>query len=257
MAAIMAASNLGNTNAQLQTSLGELSSGSKLSAVTDAGGLAVSMNLTAADSRSAAASTNIGNSLSYLQTQNGALTVAGNVLNRVAELQTLFQDPTKTASDLANYDAEFTQLQGQITSIAAEQFNGKNLFATALTTKVSQDGSQTVTLSSKDLAGNAGVTAITGAAGLAAVTEANVATAINGVATMQANNGAEQSRLGFASNLLSVNQTNLEAANSRISDVDVAHESTNLARLNVLSQAGTSMLAQANQSEQSVLKLLQ
>ena len=77
------------------------------------------------------------------------------------------------------------------------------------------------------------------------------------VATMRATNGSEQSRLGFASELVTVNKANLEAANSRITDVDVASESTQLARWNVLVQAGTSMLAQANQSAQTALKLLQ
>jgi len=73
---------------------------------------------------------------------------------------------------------------------------------------------------------------------------------------MRANNGAEQSRLNFASNLLSTNQTNLRSAISSISDVDVAQETTNLAKWNVLVQAGTSMLTQANQSAQTTLKLI-
>ena len=95
------------------------------------------------------------------------------------------------------------------------------------------------------------------AANLAAITVAQVSTAIENVATMRATNGSEQSRLGFASELVTVNKANLEAANSRITDVDVASESTQLARWNVLVQAGTSMLAQANQSAQTALKLLQ
>ena len=74
---------------------------------------------------------------------------------------------------------------------------------------------------------------------------------------MRANNGSEQSRLNFASELVTTNKANLEAANSRIVDVDVASESTQLARWNILTQAGTSMLSQANQSAQSALKLLQ
>ncbi|MFA5264948.1 MAG: flagellin, partial [Opitutaceae bacterium] len=81
-------------------------------------------------------------------------------------------------------------------------------------------------------------------------------TAIENVATLRATNGADQSRAGFQSELLTVNKANLEAANSRIVDVDVAEESTQLARWNVLVQAGTAMLAQANQSAQSVLSLL-
>ena len=85
----------------------------------------------------------------------------------------------------------------------------------------------------------------------------DVTTALENVANMRASNGAEQSRLGFASELLTINKANLEAATSRITDVDVAEESTNLARWNTLVSAGTSMLSQANQSAQTVLKLLQ
>jgi flagellin len=80
--------------------------------------------------------------------------------------------------------------------------------------------------------------------------------AIESLATMRATNGAEQSRLTFAADMLSVNKANLEAANSRIIDVDVAKESSQLARFSILQQAGTAMLAQANQSSQSVLRLL-
>ena len=83
-----------------------------------------------------------------------------------------------------------------------------------------------------------------------------IRTAIQNVATMRADNGAEQSRLGFASEVLTTNKANLEAANSRIIDVDVAEESTQLARWNTLVQAGTAMLSQANQSAQIALKLL-
>jgi flagellin len=256
--ATIAANNLAASNDMLQKSLNRLSSGSKIvTPADDAGGLAVSMKLSAAARRSGAAAVNIGNSVSFLQTQDGALKVSGKVLDRISELHTLYLDPTKNATDLSNYDAEFTQLQAQITSLAGEKFNGINLFANALTTTVSEDGTQSVALSSKDLAGNAGVTAITAAANLGAVTQANIDSAIQGVATFRASNGAEQSRLGFASEVLTVNKANLEAASSRITDVDVAQESTQLARFNILVQSGTAMLAQANQSAQIALKLLQ
>jgi flagellin len=81
-------------------------------------------------------------------------------------------------------------------------------------------------------------------------------TAIQTLATMRATNGAQQSRLSFAGDLLAINKVNLEAANGRIIDVDVASESANLARFSILQQAGTAMLAQANQSQQSILRLL-
>jgi flagellin len=257
-AATSAANNLASSNSMLQKSLNRLSSGSKIvNPSDDAGGLAVSMKLSAAARRSGAANTNIANSISYLQTQEGVMKVTAKVLERISELKTLSLDQTKNATDIANYDSEFTQLKAQLGSLALEKFNGVNLFNQALTTAVSEDGTQTVAISAKDLAGNAGVTAIGAAANLAAVTQGNIDGAIQGLADFRANNGAEQSRLGFAAEVLTVNKANLEAATSRIVDVDVAEESTQLARYNTLVQAGTSMLAQANQSAQNVLKLLQ
>jgi flagellin len=80
--------------------------------------------------------------------------------------------------------------------------------------------------------------------------------AIQNLATLRANNGAEQQRMTFAADMLAINKVNLESANSRIADVDIAAESANLARLNILQQAGTAMLAQANMASQSVLRLL-
>jgi flagellin len=85
---------------------------------------------------------------------------------------------------------------------------------------------------------------------------ATIQAQIQNLATLRANNGAEQSRLSFAADMLSINKINLESANSRIVDVDVAAESSQLARFNILQQAGTAMLAQANQSTQSILRLI-
>jgi flagellin len=261
--ATIAANNLANSNAMLQNSLNELSSGSKLvNPSADAGGMAVSMKLTAAADRAGAANTNISNTTSYLQTQDGVLQVAGSVMDRISELYTLYQDPTKNASDKDNYDSEFNQLQSELTSLSTESFNGVDLFgSSSLSVQVSEDGSQTVSIAAADLASTAtGVGAlvassITSLANISSLSD--ITDAIQNVATLRATNGAETSRLGFASQVLTNNQTNLEAANSSISDVDVAQESTQLARWNVLVQAGTSMLSQANQSSQVALKLLQ
>lgn len=265
-AATVAANNLASSTANLQKSLNRLSSGSKIvTPADDAGGLAVSMKLSAAAKRSGAAAINIGNAVSLLQTQDGVMKVAGKVLERIGELWTLYQDPTKNSSDLSNYDAEFSQLQKQLTALTAETFNGQNLFgSSALTIPVSENGSQQVSLSAKDLtstsSGVGNVTSTSTFASLGSTASGGLATiqsAIQNIATMRANNGAEQSRLGFASEVLTTNKANLEAANSRIIDVDVAEESTQLARWNVLVQSGTAMLSQANQSAQTALKLLQ
>ena len=266
-AATVASNNLAASNSMLQRSLNRLSSGSKIvNPADDAGGLAVSMKLSAAAKRSGAAAANIGNSVSFLQAQDGVLKVAGKVLDRMSELSTLYSDPTKNTTDKSNYDAEFNQLQKELDSLTQETFNGNSLFgSTDLTVKVSEDGGQTVTMTGVDLADSttgvgtltAGATD-TSSASLAdsANTLANITTALQSVATARANNGAEQSRLGFASEVLTVNKANLEAANSRITDVDVAEESTQLARWNILVQSGTAMLSQANQSAQVALKLI-
>ena len=255
--ATLAAANLGHSNSQLQKSLARLSSGSRIaSPADDAGGLAVSMKLSAAINRTDATATNISNAISFLQTQDGSLKTAGDVLNRVSELKTLSTDVTKGASDIANYDAEFTALKAQLTSLASGTFNGINLFGGGtLSVTVSEDGGQSMNITQAALATS--VTAVTGGANLAALSVSTISTAIQSVATNRAQNGAETSRLSFNADVLATNKTNLEAANSRIVDVDVAYESTKLARNSILVQAGTSMLAQANASSQAALRLLQ
>jgi flagellin len=265
-AATVAANNLAASNASLQRSLNRLSSGSKIvNPSDDAGGLAVSMKLSAAAVRQGAVASNIGNATSYLQTQDGALKVTGKILDRISELKTLYSDPTKNSDDLANYDSEFTALQDQLTAITNEKFNGVALFgSTDLTVNVTEDASSSsaVTIQARDLGDSSdGIGAITATGvqtlGSSGFDLSDITDAIQNVATMRAENGAEQSRLGFASELLTVNKANLEAASSRIVDVDVAQESTQLARWNVLVQSGTAMLSQANQSAQTALRLLQ
>jgi flagellin len=256
-AASNAAYNLSQSNAMLQKSLARLSSGSKIvSPADDAGGLAVSMRMSAAIHRTDATNTNVSNAVSFLQTQDGGLQVAGKILDRISELKTLSTDVTKNAGDIANYDAEFTALKSELTDITGNTFNGVSLFGGGtLAVGTSEDGSQSLNITQADLATN--VTTITGAANLGALTVANISTAITNVASSRAQNGADSSRLGFAGEMLSTNRTNLEAANSRITDVDVAQETTVLARNNILVQAGAAMLAQANASSQVALKLLQ
>jgi flagellin len=268
-AATTAAANLAKTNSLLQKSLGRLSSGSRLvNAADDAAGLGVSMKLSAAIRRTSAATNSVANAASFLQVQDGALKIAGDVLDRISELAGLYQDVTKSTTDKANYDLEFTALKSALADLQGEKFNGVFLFVNGadpvpgnLNVITSEDGSQDQTVTKSDLL-NATVTAAAGSgvASLSALTGTNttlVTAAIESIAGMRAQNGAEASRLGFAADLLSVNKTNLEAANSRIADVDVAQESTQLAKYNILQQAGTAMLAQANVSTQSVLRLLQ
>jgi len=259
--ALVASNNLATSSSMLQKSLNRLSSGSRIvSPADDAGGLAVSMKISAAANRQGAVANNIGNSVSYLQTQDGALSIAGKVLDRMSQLSILYSDPTKNTSDQANYDSEFKSLQSQLSALTSEKFNGTSLFGTTgLSVGVTEDGATTVSLAGIDLTStSSGVGQVSGTTNtsLGTVSLSTITSALQNVATFRANNGANQSRLGFAGDLINVNKTNLEAANSRIIDVDVASESTQLARWNVLVQAGTAMLAQANQSPQSALKLL-
>jgi flagellin len=265
-----AAYNLANANVNLQRSLQRLSSGSRInSSFDDAGGLAVSMKMSASIRRTEATQANVGNAIALLQTQDGVLKSADGVLNRMSELATLAQDVTKSTSDLALYSTELTQLKGQLNLMLSEKFNGITLFSaagsagTTLTVVTSHDGGQSVGITQSDLnslSTTVGSTATTGmiitsnTGAQSAVT--TITTAIQNLATLRANNGAEQTRLTFAADMLSVNKINLEAANSRIIDVDVASESAQLARFNILQQAGTAMLAQANQSTQSILRLI-
>jgi flagellin len=280
-AATSAAYNLSSTNVNLQRSLNRLSSGSRInSSFDDAGGLAVSMKLSASIRRTEATQANVNNALSYLETQDGVLKTAEKVVSRMSELIQLAADVTKSTTDTALYKTEYQSLQSQLGSMLGEQFNGINLFTSggvdttinnsSLEVVTSQDGEQTIGISQLDLGAVGGYvgtasTDITkaivpgdafGSATGAAAAISNITLAIQTLAELRATNGSEQVRLTFASDMLAVNKTNLEAANGRITDVDIALESANLARLNILQQAGSAMLAQANQANQSVLRLL-
>ena len=240
----------------LQKSLSRLSSGIKItSPADDAGGLAVSMKMSAAIRRTDAVNNNVANAVSFLQTQDGGLKTSGEILDRISELRTLYSDVTKSANDKANYETEFDQLKSQLTNLASEKFNSVGLYGgTTLSVVTTEDAGQSVSIDQSAL--TTAVTSITGAADLSDITIGTATTAIQNVANLRAANGAQTSRLQFASEMLSVNRTNLEAANSRIIDTDVAFESTQFARFSILVQSGAAMLAQANGSAQVALRLL-
>ncbi len=135
-AATVASNNLSASNSMLQKSLNRLSSGSKIvNPSDDAGGLAVSMKLSAAAKRSGAAASNIGNSVSFLQSQDGVMKVAGKVLDRMSELKTLYTDPTKNSNDLANYDSEFTALKSELSSLSPARRSTASPCSAALTSR--------------------------------------------------------------------------------------------------------------------------
>ena len=256
-AASIASNNLSASNAMLQKSLNRLSSGSKIvNASDDAGGVAVAARLSSAAKRTGVVSQNISNALSFLQHQDSALKTVGKILERMSELQALYSDSTKSDDDKALYSTEFTALTGSLTNMTDDQVNTKDLFGST-NLKVSINDSL---VTSGDVVefGSADLSAVIGTSGanldIANVSDLN--TAIQGIAELRATNGATQSNLGFQLELQSAAKINQESAVSRIMDVDVAEESTRLARWNTLVQAGTSMIAQANGSTQSALQLL-
>ena len=252
---------LSESSAMLSKSLARLSSGSKIvSPEDDAAGLAVSMKFDAQINRTTAAKGNVSNAISFSQTQDGFLGKVAKALDRMSELSILAQDVTKSDADRTLYDAEFQKLDDYVVNVAAKDFNGVSLFSsTALS--VTQDGDGgTFAMNAVDLAAAAAYTGlnaavVTTAAG-AATALTTVKTAITQLASDRANVGANISRLNYTNEQLGVLRDNLSAANSRIKDVDVAEESTQFARYNILVQAGTAMLAQANATPQSALRLL-
>jgi flagellin len=262
-AATAAIYNLDRTNVNLKKSLTRLSSGLRInSAFDDAGGLAVSMKLASAIRRTDAASANVGNALSFLQTQDGVLKTAGSILDRMSELATLASDPIKTSDDRALYNTEFTELEEEMTSLLNEEFNGISLFSATgdiLTLRTSENGVQTMGITQVDLQDvqSAVITLDVDTDTNATAAVAALDLQIQALAVLRARNGAEQSRVSYAQDILAVNRNNLEAANSQIMDVDIAKESTEFARQTILAQAGVAMLAQANLSSEVTLRLLE
>jgi flagellin len=240
MAAITSATNLDKSTNDLNSALAQLSSGSKIvNPATDPAGTAESLELTAQVGQTNAENNNVSNALSFLQTQDGYLTQIGAALNQMSTLSVEAQDPTKTTAELADYDAEYQALAGFITGTASASFNGVSLFGGSL-------GVAAQTAPGGGLTSSAS----------AVLAETAVNTAITTLASDQAKNGASEDTLTYSGNELGVLADNLTAANSNIADVDVATESTKYAEYQILVQSGTAMLAQANQSPASVLKLL-
>jgi flagellin len=255
-----AASMLMHSSSMLAKSLSRLSSGSKItSPADDSAGLAVSMRLSAQLARIDAAQSNVGDAISFNQTQDGYLQKMNDAFNRMSELSILAQDSTKTDADRSLYQTEFAALGSYITTAATKDFNGVSLFSsTALNITTDSDGN-TFTMAGLNLA-NATYTTAT-ASDISNQTNAKAAltavkAAITQLATDRSSLGANIESLGYYNDQLTSLKNNLSAANSRIVDVDVAQESTSYARFNILVQSGTAMLAQANSLPNSVLKLL-
>ena len=282
--ALVGARNLNHSQDMLGRSLTRLSSGSKIVTPSDdAAGLAVSEKLDAQSRRVKAATTNVQNAVSYIQTADGFMGGMTKILSRMSELAILAKDVTKNSTDVALYQKEFVSLQDQLrdtiggttteiggtTSITSPlgAFNGITLFGSntaGLTVTIGQAVGQNMTITETNLRQSSLLSMINKVSSgnyTAAVTDAtavaNITGSIQQVATERATLGAAQSRLELATTTLQVEFENLSSAISRIRDVDVAEESTQYAKFNILVQSGTAMLAQANQTPNSVLKLLQ
>ncbi len=255
---------LTNSSSMLAKSLARLSSGSRIvSPEDDAAGMAQSIKFDAQINRNSAANSNVNNAISFSQTQDGFLQKVQKALDRMSELTVLAQDATKTVSDLSNYTAEFTQLQNYISDITGKTFNGVSLFGSAALGITIDSDAVTFAMTGADLSGATSTGVLNAYSGInvSSTTAANTAlnnikTAIQALSSMRAQVGANIQRLNLTGEQLSVLNENLSAANSRLKDVDVAAESTQFAKMNILVQSGTAMLAQANVLPQSALRLL-
>lgn len=257
----VSASNLQKSQELLGKSLARLSSGSKIvDPADDAAGLAVSNRMDAQINRLGAAKANVLNALSFTQTQDGYLKKVAKALDRMSELAILAQDVTKTDDDRALYQKEFEELGNFIANTSTKDFNGVSLFtANTLGVTIDAEGN-TFDMNGTDLSVTAYTDAIASDVSTtvgAADALTKVKDAINQLANDRARIGANQTRLQATIDQLVLVRENMNAASSRIRDVDVAEESTEYARNNILVQSGTAMLAQANQLPQSVLRLLQ
>ena len=250
--------NLSSTSMHQSKSMEKLSSGLRINrAADDAAGLAISEGMRAQIRGTAQASRNAQDGISLVQTAEGSLNEMHAILQRVRELSVQYANGTLSTSDQAKITAEVAQLTAELERIRDNsKFNGIALFnaSTAVTVTIQVGASGNV-----DAANNTNRVGISiGALSFSAVSMdvSTIDTALTNVSNVRANLGALQNRLEHTIANLGVTQENLQASESRIRDVDVAQEMVNFTKLQILSQSGTSMLAQANQSSQGVLSLI-
>ncbi len=267
IAAMASARSLAWSTSNLGKSLSRLSSGSKIvSPEDDAAGLAQSMRFEAQINRNHAVKSNLGNAVSFVQTQDGFLQKVQASLDRMSELSVLSQDITKTNTDRSNYSVEFTQLQNYISDIGTKSFNSVTLFGSSTNNVTIDSNANTFGMNAVDMTS---ATVTTGLANIymgvssaittttsAANALSNIQTAIQNLADMRANVGANLSRLNMTDDQVTILNENMSAANSRIKDINVANETTEFARFNILVQSGTAMLAQANMLPSMALQLI-
>jgi flagellin len=271
-----------NTHRQLTTtsnaaakSMEKLSSGYRINrAADDAAGLAISEKMRGQIGGLAQAQRNAQDGISLVQTAEGALTEVHSMLQRVRDLKVQFNNGTNSDDDKTAIAAEVAQISQEVGNIVSQtKFNGTAVFGSnSFSFQVGANDSETVSTLSADFSTNIGTSGTGGLAEFTAMSTTTLASAglsnaalsnisviddaIKNVSTARANFGAVQNRLEHRLNNLATYQENLTASESRIRDVDMAAEMTKFTKLNILQQAGTSMLAQANQAPQGVLSLL-
>jgi flagellin len=268
-AALRAQNGSRMANSSLQTAMERLSTGRRInSAKDDAAGLAIASTMTASIRGMGQAIRNANDGISWAQTAEGALNEVSNMLQRIRELAVQSASGTYSDDDRTNLDEEVGELKSQITNIlATTEFNGTRVFNSSAsgTSYSAQTGSMSIQVGSNN--GDSIDLTFTSLSDLASSTAVdtadnadtamdNVDDMLEAVNTTRASLGAGQSRLASVVNNLTNNVNNLSDARSRIEDTDFSQETTNMAKAQILSQAATAMLAQANQSQQNVLSLL-
>jgi len=253
-------------NKMLGTAMERLSTGKRInSAKDDAAGLAIATSMTSQIKGMGQGIRNANDGISLAQTAEGALGEVANMLQRIRELAVQGASGTFQATDRSAMQSEVTNLTQQIGDVLANTtFNGITLFSTTAGTDVTIDiqtgaeSGQTVTLTSTAIDGtNISATALdVTTAALASTTMDNVDLALTDLNAARASLGGGQNRLESAVNNLTSNIANLSDARSRIEDTDYSVETTNMAKAQILAQASTAMIAQANQAQQNVLSLL-
>ena len=252
--------NLQGTESKLAMSMERLSSGYRINrAADDAAGLAISERLKSQIGGLDQAQRNAQDAVSLVQTAEGSLDQVHAMLQRIRDLAVEYKNGTLSSQDQTAIQSEINQLASEIQRIGTTaQFNGIPLLngQVTITFQVGANDGETIEVTTATLFGSAIPTAAFALSSTSNVDISEIDAAIDGVSSLRANYGAVQNRLEHVANNLGVYQENLTASESQIRDVDMASEMANLTKLQVLQQAGTSMLAQANQLPQSVLSLL-
>ena len=259
--------NVSNTTIAMGKSLEKLSSGFRINrAADDAAGLVISQDLRAQVSGLKQATRNAQDGISVVQTAEGALNEVNTMLQRMRDLAVQSANGSNSQGARSAADAEFTALRTEISRIGSSTtFGGLNLlngqaFGSSVNFQIGANNGDTIGVSISGLNSGANVAALSSAS-VASASGASAAistldSAISEVSTSRGSLGALQNRFESAINSLQVATENVSASESRIRDTDMSMEMTNFTRNQILMQAGTSMLAQANQLPQSVLKLL-